>query len=87
MAIVHTASLERPRRPAAAADVTVDPLAPSEGDAKAIVGVTFTTDVSIGGIVALVSLPEGQPGGVYSGLVRVKGDPIPLGVLTSELPK
>lgn len=86
-AIAHTKSLERPRRPAAADDVMTQPLAASGGDAPSITGVTFKTDVSIEGIVALISVPEGQPHGVYSGLVRVKGDPIPLGVLTIELPK
>lgn len=86
-AIAHTASLERPRRPAAPADITAAPLAPSEGAADPIPGVTFTTDVSIGGIVALVNVPEGQPHGVYSGIVRVKGDPVPLGVFTIELTK
>jgi hypothetical protein len=86
-AIAHTTGLERPRRPAAAADVMTQPLAPTAGDAKPIPAATFTTDVSIGGIVAVVSVPEGQPPGVYSGLALVKGDPIPLGVFTVEIPK
>jgi len=83
--IAHTASLSRPRIPAAPADITAQPLATSEGAAKPIAGVKFGVDVSIEGIVAQVSVPEGQPPGVYSGLVHVKGDPIPLGVLTIEL--
>lgn len=86
-AIAHTGSLPRPRTPTAPADVTAEPLAPSEAGAKPIANVAFEIDVSVEGIVARVSVPEGQPPGVYSGMVRVKGDPIPLGVLTIELPK
>lgn len=86
-AVAHTASLERPRRPTAAGDVVAQALSPSDGDSDPIVGVTFRTDVSIEGIIATVSIPAGQPAGVYSGIVRVKGDPLPLGVLTIELPK
>ena len=86
-AVAHTASLPRPRRPAAPSDVTAQPLTPGEGKGEPITRVSFETDVSIDGIVARVSIPKGQPPGVYSGIVRVKDDPIPLGVLTIELPK
>jgi hypothetical protein len=83
----HTASLSRPRKPAAPADVSAQPLAASGGTGKPIAGVVFEADVSIGGIIARVRVPKGQPKGFYSGLVHVKGDPIPLGVLTVELPE
>ena len=85
--IAHTTSLERPRRPAAANEVVAQPLTLAEGSGPTIADVTFKTDISIEGIVALVRVPGDHPHGVYSGLVRVKGDPIPLGVLTIELPK
>jgi hypothetical protein len=49
--------------------------------------VSFTTDVSIEGIVAEVTLPEGAAPGVYAGLVHAVGEDIPLGVLTIEIPK
>ena len=83
----HTTSLARPRRPAPPSDVTVQPLAPSNPGAKPITGVSFDADVSVAGIIARVSVPKGQAKGFYSGLVQVKGDPIPLGVLTIELPE
>jgi hypothetical protein len=84
----HTASLARPSRPAAPSAVTAQPLAPSDaGGGKPITGVTFEADMSIDGILARVRVPKGQPKGFYSGLVQVKGDPIPLGVLTIELPE
>jgi hypothetical protein len=83
----HTASLARPSRPAAPADVTAQPLAASGSGASPIAGVSFEADVSIDGIVARVNVPKGQPKGFYSGLVHAKGDPIPLGVLTVELPE
>jgi hypothetical protein len=86
-AIAHTTSLERPRRPAAPADIIAQPLATGDGAGAPLTSVSFETDVSVEGIIARVSVPEGQPPGVYSGLVRVKGDPIPLGVLTVELPR
>jgi hypothetical protein len=86
-AISHTANLDRPRRPTAATDVVAQPLAPSDGNAAPIGGVAFRTDLSVGGIIATVIVPADQPPGVYSGLVRVKGDPLPLGVLTIELSK
>jgi hypothetical protein len=86
-AISHVASLDRPRRPAAPTDVVAQPLAPSDGGGEPIAGVIFKTDVSIEGLVALVSVPAGQRPGVYSGLVRVRGDAIPLGVITIEIPE
>jgi len=84
----HTASLTRPRKPAAPADITAQPLAAaSDPGGKPIASVMFAADMSFDGIVARVSVPKGQAKGFYSGLVHVKGDPIPLGVLTIELPE
>jgi hypothetical protein len=83
----HTASLTRPRIPAAPADVVAQPLAASKPGGQPIAGVSFHADVSIDGIIAKIVVPKGQPKGFYSGLVHVKGDPIPLGVLTIELPE
>jgi hypothetical protein len=83
----HTATLTRPRRAAAPADVTAQPLAASEPGGPPITGVSFEADMSIEGIIARVPIPRGQPKGFYSGLVYVRGDPLPLGVLTIELPE
>jgi hypothetical protein len=86
-AVAHTDSLTRPRLPTAASDISGAPLAPSSGRAAAITGVRFDMDASVEGIVAVVTVPKGQAHGFYSGLVHAKGEPIPLGVLTVELPK
>ena len=86
-AIAHTDSLTRPRLPTAASGVSAAPLAPSSARGAPIAGVRFEMDASVEGIVAVVTVPEGQAHGFYSGLVHAKGDPIPLGVLTIELPE
>ena len=81
----HTAALLRPKHPTAAADISVQPLARRTAGAKSITGVVFETDVSVEGIVAVVTLPDGQAPGVYSGLVHAKREDVPLGVLTIEI--
>ena len=86
-AIAHTDSLTRPRLPTAASGVSAAPLAPSSARGAAIAGVRFEMDASVEGIVAVVTVPKGQAHGFYSSLVHAEGDPIPLGVLTIELPK
>jgi len=86
-AIAHTDSLTRPRLPTAASGVSAAPLASSSARGDLIDGVRFEMDASVEGIVAVVTVPKGLAHGFYSGLVHAKGDPIPLGVLTIELPK
>lgn len=84
-AVARTDTLERPRRPTRAQDLTTTPLALRSGGAV-IPDVTFETDVSVEGLVAVVSLPKALPAGVYSGLVYAKDDEFPLGVLAIEVP-
>ena len=86
-ALGRTTSLVRPRRPTAAGDISVTPLAGRAAGAKPIGGVSFETDVSVEGIIAVVKIRKGQAPGVYSGLVHAPGDDVPLGVLTIEIPK
>ena len=86
-AIGRSVGLERPRHPTAATDISVTPLSPRAAGGKPIGAVTFESDVSVEGIVAVVTIPKGQAPGVYSGLVHAKGDDVPLGVLTIEIPK
>jgi hypothetical protein len=83
----HTAVLTRPKHPTAAADISAQPLVPRTAGAKPIGGVVFETDVSVEGIVARVTVPDGQAPGVYSGLVHAKREDVPLGVLTIEIAK
>lgn len=82
----HTLTLARPRLPTAAIDITAGPLASRRAGSPPITAVKFEVDVAIEGIVALITLPVDQPPGIYSGLVHAKGDDIPLGVLTIEIP-
>jgi hypothetical protein len=82
-----SSTLTRPRRPTAPADLSSTPLAQRDGGAKPIKAVSFETDVSIEGLIAVVVIPAGQASGVYSGLVYAKGDEIPLGALTIEIAK
>lgn len=84
-ALAHTAVLSRPIRPTAVADISAQPLAPRNAGLAPIAGVSFETDVSVEGVIAVVTVPKGQAPGFYSGLVRAKTDNVPLGVLTIEI--
>jgi hypothetical protein len=86
-AIARTASLARPRHPTPVSHISVAPLFQRAADAKPINGVTFETDMSVEGIIAVVKIPKGRPPGVYSGLVHAEGDEVPLGVLSIEIPE
>lgn len=85
--VARTATLSRPRRPTAPDQISVDPLSRRAAGAKPIGGVSFETDMSVEGIVAVVNIPKKQEPGTYSGQVYAKGDEVPLGVLTIEVPK
>jgi hypothetical protein len=84
-ATAKTEALDRPRRPTRPQDLTVAALT-RRGDAGgAIDGVSFETDVSVEGLVAVVTLPDAVAAGVYSGLVYAPQDDVPLGVLAIEI--
>ena len=85
--VTHTSRLTRPRRPTSPAAISATPLSPTTGGGEPISGVTFQADLSVDGLLIVVTLPEGQAPGVYSGLVRAGDDPVPLGALTIEIPK
>jgi hypothetical protein len=85
--VAHTSRLTRPRRPTAPAAISATPLAPMVGGGEPISGVNFQADLSLDGLLIVVTLPEGQAPGVYSGLVRAGDDPVPLGALTIEILK
>jgi hypothetical protein len=85
--VAHTVSLGRPRRPTEPDNISAAPLAPAKAGGKPIAGVSFQADVSVDGLIVLVTLPKGQAPGIYSGLVHAGEDPVPLGVLTIEVPK
>jgi hypothetical protein len=81
----RTTSLDRPRKPAAPGDLFATPLASPGAAGAAITGVSFDVKVGIDGVIATVKVPETLAAGVYSGLVYVRGDETPLGVLSVEI--
>lgn len=85
--LARTATLSRPRHPTAPGHISVTPLSRRAAGAKPIGGVNFETDMSVEGIVAVINIPKRQEPGIYSGLVHARGDEVPLGVLTIEVPK
>jgi hypothetical protein len=84
-AVTKTETLDRPRRPTRPQDLVVGALTRRGDGDGAIAGVTFETDVSVEGLVAVVALPDAVAAGVYSGLVYAPQDDVPLGVLAIEV--
>jgi hypothetical protein len=80
-----TTSLARPARPTALWEISASPLHANDGGASAITGVKFQAGETVGGLVASIAVPKGQPPGVYSGLVFAQGQAVPLGALVIEL--
>jgi hypothetical protein len=80
-----TDSLQRPAKSATPSDLTADPLVPRGPGGNSITDVTFQADISSGGLIATVKLPDDQAPGVYSGRVFVKADPEPLGLLVLKV--
>lgn len=83
--VARTAWLNRPSQPTLPTELSATPLTSRDPKAPAISQVSFEADVSVDGVVAVVTAPPGLPAGVYSGLVRAPGDDDPLGVLTVEI--
>lgn len=81
----RTTALDRPAKPAAPGDLFATPLASPGAAGATITGVSFEMKVGIDGVIAVVTVPAAQPAGVYSGLVYVKGEEVPLGVLSVEI--
>ena len=84
-AVSRTATLDRPRTPAAPNDLFATPLASPEVARPSISDVKFEMRVGVDGVIATVTVSGPLPAGVYSGLVYVRGDEVPLGVLSVEI--
>ena len=82
---VLVASLARPDAPTSPQEIKASALAPRDGTAAPITGVTFEADLASGGLTATITVPDGQAAGVYSGAVYAGTQPTPLGVLSIEL--
>ena len=83
----HTTTLERPKAPTLPADLSAAPLTSQDLAAEPITEVAFGVDMAVEGLVVTITTPERLAPGVYSGLVRAKGQPAPLGVLSVEILK
>jgi hypothetical protein len=63
----------------------VTPLQARDAAQGTITQVAFSVDMSVAGLVADVTLPDGLAAGVLSGLVYALNDEVPLGVLAIEV--
>jgi hypothetical protein len=86
-AVSHTQTLARPKRPTAPQQISAAPLIRRGSENDRISTVTFEVDMAVEGLIAVVSIPDAQAPGVYSGLVYAGQEPLPLGVLTVEIPE
>jgi hypothetical protein len=85
-AVAGPAMLTRPQTPTAPEDIFSTPLSSPVVGTNPISDVAFSVDASVEGLVAKITVPEGQPAGVYSGIVYAKGAAGPLGILTIQIP-
>ena len=85
-ASARAVTFARPTQPTAVTDISAQPLTPQAAGGAPISGVRFETDVSVDGIVAVVTVPEGQAPGLYSGPVYARRADVLLGVLTIVIP-
>ncbi len=81
----HTATLARPDAPTGAEQIGCDGLAQRGGSAAAITDVVFATNPDGPGLRVMVTVPQDQPPGIYSGAVYCTTQPLPLGQLVIEV--
>jgi len=82
---VVSSGLNRPQGPTSPDQIEASPLLPRDNAAAPITQVTFGFDIASGGLTAIVTAPDGQAEGVYSGVVWAKTQDAPLGVLAVEI--
>lgn len=83
--VAHTTALARPTVPTLPSDITCTALLPREGQAAPLAKVAFAADLADGGLIAIVSIDEGQPAGTYAGTVYGANQPLPLGLMVVEV--
>lgn len=81
----HTATLARPSVPTAPSHIKCAPLATHGAEAPPVTDVVFTANLADGGLLATVTVPDGQQAGVYAGAVYCTTQSLPLGQLVIEL--
>ena len=76
--------LWKPSRPTLPKELSITSMAHMQNKGAPITGVRFEVDLG-GKLIATVTIPDGQPPGIYAGMIApTNGDP-PLGVLTIEI--
>jgi hypothetical protein len=81
-----THSLLRPNSTVQLKDISAEPLRPRQAGKGNPIPIKFQSDVSVEGLVAIVTVPQNQAPGVYSAPVYAKGVEAPIGVLSVEIP-
>lgn len=81
----HTSTLARPAAPTGAAHVSCDGLARRSGSAAPITDLVFDINPQGPGLRVMVTVPQDQPAGVYSGAVYCTTQKSPLGEIVIEV--
>lgn len=76
-----TRHLARPEKPTSAEHLTAAPLHSRRVGTEPITDVRFEVDLSKGGLIARVTIPDKQEPGIYAGQVFAAAQDIPLGTL------
>lgn len=84
-ACAHSASVARPSVPTAPSDIACTPLTAHGTDAPPLTAVQFEADLVGGGLAATVTVPPGQPAGIYAGAIYCTTQKLPLGQLVIEI--
>lgn len=81
----HTSTLARPAAPTGAEQVSCDGLARRSGSAAPITDIAFDVNPHGAGLRVMVTVPQDQPAGVYSGAVYCQTQTSPLGEIVIEV--
>ncbi|WP_338468461.1 hypothetical protein RXV95_07895 [Novosphingobium sp. ZN18A2] len=82
-ALVDT--IDRPLKPTGAWEISAMPLMRQDSGERPLDDVKFEADLSAGGLVVTINVPDNQPSGVYSGMVVAESQDIPLGFLVVQV--
>lgn len=80
-----TTTLARPNAPTGAQQIGCDGLARRGGGAAAVTDVVFDTNPQGPGLRVMITVPQDQPAGIYSGAVYCATQTLPLGQLVIEV--
>ncbi|WP_298194774.1 hypothetical protein [Novosphingobium sp.] len=81
----RTTAFALPARPVAPADLACDALVLRGSSAPPIIDITFALDPDAPGLLATISVPAGQPAGLYSGAVYCRRQALLVGLMEIEI--